>query len=138
MIVLAQRVGGSGHAGKNLEDHFKAGHIPRTWEDAPLVTASLNFVLEVGKLFRTPSDGLATSQYVTKDETYYLQAIRLRRLDPRTRESKSDWLHGLIHRNRPHPKEFDNVIEVIAPDVSSYLHEGKKEWFQLDGPFEAI
>jgi hypothetical protein len=100
--------------------------------------ASLNFVLEVGRLFRTPRDGNATRQYVINNETYYLQAIRLQLLNPRTRESKSDWIPGLIHRNRPHPEAFDNVIKVIAPDASPFLHKGKKEWFQLDGPFEAV
>ena len=138
MKILAQRVGGSGHAGCHLREDFEAGHIPRCWDGHPLRAATLNLVLQVGAVFRTPIAGSATKQYVAANgETYYLQAIRLRVFDTRA-DDTSGWLPGLIHRNRPHPLEFDNVIEVIAPNLESRLREGKKEWFELDGPFESV
>lgn len=138
MIVLAQRIGGSGHAGQHLHRDFTEGHIPNSWEGHQLKRATLNLVLQVGALFRTPKDGQATKQYVSSNgEMYFLQAIHLSVFDPRT-PTASDWVPGLIHRNRPHPPEFDNVIEVIAPDLEPLLKLGKKDWFKLAGPFESI
>jgi hypothetical protein len=100
--------------------------------------ATVNLVLQAGYVFRTPTKGGATKQYVSRnDETYYLQAIQLSVIDVRTRQPQN-WVPGLIHRNRPHPPEFDNLIEVIAPDLSPLLHSGLKEWFALEGPFEAV
>lgn len=138
MVVLAQRVGGSGHAGQHLHGDFIDGHIPNSWEGHQLKQATLNLVLQVGVFFSTPKDGRATKQYeASNGETYYLQAIRLSVFDPETQKA-SDWVPGLIHRNRPHPPEFDNVIEIIAPDLGRLLRSGKKEWFKLDGPFESM
>jgi hypothetical protein len=93
---------------------------------------SLNLVLQVGAYFRTPVDGGATRSYETPRTTYYLQEIKLRVMRPHA----SDWVPGYIHRNREHPSEFDNLIEVIAPDLGNWLTRGLKEWFELDGPFE--
>lgn len=137
--ILAQRIGGSGHACKHLHTDFDKGYIPRLWEGHVLREASLNLVLQAGYVFRTPIDGEATKQYVNESngETYYLQAIQLFVLHPNTREPKHS-APGLIHRNRPHPREFDNVIEVIAPDLAQFLQDGLKEWFALEGSFEAV
>ncbi len=136
--VLAQRVGGSGHAAANLHVDFADGHIPTSWAGHALRQATVNLVLQAGYIFRTPTGGAATKQYVSRNgETYYLQAILLSVIDPNTRR-RLNRFPGLIHRNRPHPPEFDNVIEVIAPDLSTLLQSGLKEWFVLEGPFEAM
>jgi hypothetical protein len=138
MNILAQRVGGSGHAGKHLPDDFADGHIPQAWDGHNLQKKSLNLILQAGYVFRTPTAGGATKEYVSRNgETYYLQAILLSVINTRTRESRC-CVTGLIHRNRPHPQEFDNVIEVIAPDLSAWLQPGLKEWFELQGPFEPM
>ena len=135
--ILAQRVGGSGHAGAHLRLDFEDGHIPPSLEGHALRQATVNLVLQVGYRFRTPKDGTATKQYVSRNgETYYLQAIRLSALDKEKRHQ--EWVPGLIHRNRPHPPEFDNVVEVIAPDLARFLCPGLKDWFELEGPFDPV
>src|SRR5262245_21918675 len=124
MKVYAQRVGGSGHASDHLHEHFESGHISSCWDGHCLKAATLNLVLEVGAFFRTPIAGGATKQYVaTNGETYYLQEIQLRVINAPT-DNTSRWLLGSIHRNHPHPPKFDNLIEVIAPDLGSQLKVG--------------
>jgi hypothetical protein len=136
MKVFAQRIGGSGHAGRHLAQDFADGHIPESWEGHRLRQATLNLVLQAGYVFRTPTSGGATKEHVARNgETYYLHAILLSVLDARTRQARNR-APGLIHRNRPHPPEFDHVIEVIAPDICEFLGPGLKEWFEIEGPFE--
>jgi hypothetical protein len=138
--ILAQRVGGSGHAGDHLHLDFQDGYIPLSLEGHQLKQATLNLVLQAGYVFRTPVRGGAMKEYVSRNrETYYLQAIRLSVIDGDSRQARNPVpLPGLIHRNRPHPLEFENVIEVIAPDLSKFLQCGLKEWFTLEGSFEKV
>jgi hypothetical protein len=138
--VLAQRVGGSGHAGSHLHLDFEDGCVPLSLEGYELKQATLNLVLQAGYVFKTPTRGGATKEYISRNgETYYLQAIRLSVIDGSSRQPRNPTpLPGLIHRNRPHPLEFDNVIEVIAPDLSAFLQSGLKEWFTLEGAFEKL
>jgi hypothetical protein len=99
---------------------------------------ALNLVREAGYVFRTPKDGTATKQYVGRNgETYYLQAILLSLIDAKTRRPLNQ-VPALIHRHNPHPPEFDNVIEVIAPNLRPFLGDDRKEWFALEGPFDAV
>jgi hypothetical protein len=138
MEILAQRVGGSGHAARNLHVDFEDRHIPNRINSHVLRRATLNLVLQAGYVFRTPASARDAKQYVSRNgETYYLQGVQLSVIDPCSRQARNV-VPGLIHRNRPHPREFDNVIEVIAPDLSDYLQPGLKEWFAIEGPFEEV
>lgn len=136
MRILAQRVGGSGHAARNLHVDFDDRHIPPSINGHVLKRATLNLVLQAGYVFRTPTTACGANQYVSRNaETYYLQRVELSAIDPISRQALVV-VPGLIHRNGPHPRAFDNVIEVIAPDLSQYLQPGLKEWFAIEGPFE--
>jgi hypothetical protein len=121
LTVLGQRIGGSGHASMHLCSDFEDGHIPFSWKGQVLKRATLNLVLQAGYVFRTPKSGGATNVYISRNrETYYLQAIQLSVIDGNSKQPRNpDPFPGLIHRNDPHPSEFDNVIEVIAPDISA-------------------
>src|SRR5262245_55250166 len=101
--VYAQRVGGSGHAVKNLCLDFDDGLIPPVWEGQVLKQATLNLVLEAGYVFKTPKSGGATKVYIGRNgETYYLQSIQLWVIDGYSKQARnSDPYHGLIHRNHP-------------------------------------
>ena len=135
MQILGLRVGGSGHIGKNFEKYFEAGAIPSALEGQTLRRETLNLVLEARRTFATPTEESATFTFLGEGgERYYLQKITLRLITTQ-RHPVSGNIPGLILRNQSHPSEFDNIVELFAPDISSYLRASKKEWFQLEGPF---
>lgn len=136
MLVLGLRIGGSGQAAANLRMEFDAGHIPQKRDGFSLYPGSINLVLGVGCFFQAPGEEPTTHHYRSHGETYFLQSIRLCPYDPKT-DQEGEWFPGFIGRNRAHPPEFDNIVEIIAPEIPE-LRQGTKQWFKLDGPFKRV
>lgn len=104
---------------------MEAGDIPRSLDGARMHPGSINLVLEVGASFLTPQ---RTPDYMFQGESYFLEQVRLRL------RQENDWLPGLVWRNRPHPEEFNNLVEVITCKIEA-LSEGTKQHFEIEGGF---
>jgi len=130
--VWAMRVGGSGHVGENLHRDMETGLLPREIGGIPLHQGSLNLILEAGFVFPTPTGGDAEIEYEAHGTQLYLTRVRFALRQ--NGGTPMQWTPGYILRNREHPREFDHIVEILAPSVEG-LTSNMKEWFKVDGSF---